>query len=155
MRASSHDSTTWPRLLLSPAQDAAQIGVQAERIDLQAFDDEGLRIDQHLAQLREPRLPATEQQQARLGGDGHAHQIGDLEAGAADELFLGEEHLDVASQLRLQSGRQAAVERLALQDRATRLGQRPGAHPLAPPRSHERLSAEPGRDEARRRRSRG
>ena len=81
----------------------------AGRLEAQALDDEGARIDDDAMQAREVILVAVEEQQARLGGDRHAHLLGDLEAVAAGEALFGEEDLHVALQLRAQVARQAQV----------------------------------------------
>ncbi len=110
----------------------------------QSLDDESARIDEDLPEVLEVVRLAIEDQQAGLRGDGDAHFVRDLEAAAADERFLGHEHLHVLLELGLEIGREAAeVGHSPVDDFPPGGGKRLRAQAVTPPRGEEGLSEEP------------
>jgi hypothetical protein len=69
---------TWPCAQLSPASACGCSLTTPPGSQLAPRHDEGLRVDQHLAQLRVAAVVVlAQQQQAGLRGDGHAHLVVD------------------------------------------------------------------------------
>ena len=107
---SCHDRITWPCDHDSPASARRSSRSTPPGDACDAVDHERARIDQDLLELGKQRAAAVQAQQAGLGGDGHAHLVGDLQPGAAQERLLGQEHEDAPAQLLLQIGRQLPIQ---------------------------------------------
>ena len=95
-----------------------------------------------------------QEEHARLRGDGDANLVGDLQAAASLEMFLGEEDLDVAEQLLSIGGRQQlGVWHVARDDRPPGVRKRGLADRRAAatpqPAKHRRVGSLPTRRSCR------
>jgi hypothetical protein len=89
-------------------------------------------VDDDLGEAVVQRDVEAQDQARRRGGDGDAMLVGDREAAAAEERLLGDEHLQVALEVRAIGGVEARDERrVARQDLGPGGRKRPGAQ-LAP-----------------------
>jgi len=146
--AGQHIVPTQQQLPLLPrlaGQGAACLVGQTAAVGLRAVDDEGARINQHLAQVAKAAAGAVEQEQGGLRRDQHPHLVIDRQARAADERNLGHQHLDMLLHLQLKVDRQTRKGRhAAAQDVAP--GGRKGLppHPAAAPCGHQCRPGQPG-----------